>query len=275
MSSQPLIELKQAEMKRGQQTLWRDLNLSVKPGEFVAILGPNGAGKTTLLKILMGLLPLTKGEAAINGQPPKRGNHQIGYVPQQKAFDPMLPLRGRDLVELGLNGYRYGLSSPRRAGKLVDETIKAVGASKYADSPIGLLSGGQQQRLRVAQALVGKPEILFCDEPLLSLDLASQSKLTSLLNKYRQENNAAVMFVTHEINPILPYVDKVLYLANGKWLIDTPDKVLEARRLSQLYGTPIEVLKVHGRVLVVGAEDSALTPAGAHHAHEGDIGDEH
>jgi zinc/manganese transport system ATP-binding protein len=271
----PLIQLDGASLERGERRLWHGLDLTVKPGEFVAILGPNGAGKTSLLKVLLGLLPLSSGTASVSGQPPQRGNQQIGYIPQLKRFDDSLPIRGIDLVELGLNGYRFGVHNHRKAAALVAQAITAVGAKSYATRPIGRLSGGEQQRLRIAQALVGQPDILLCDEPLLSLDLASQQGITARLDKYRQRNKAAILFVTHEVNPILPYVDRILYVANGRWVIDTPDRVLQSKTLTKLYGTPVEVLRIHGRVLVVGAEDEALTAAGAHHAHEKDIGDEH
>lgn len=270
-----LVELIDAGLERDGRRLWQGLDTAIKPGEFVAILGPNGAGKSSLIKVLLGLLPLTSGEARIAGKAPERGNEQIGYIPQQKGFDAMLPIRGRDLVELGINGHKFGLGGKHQATHLVDRAIDAVGATNYATMPIGLLSGGEQQRLRIAQALVGRPDILLCDEPLLSLDLASQSKVTSLLNQYRKEHRAAILFVTHEINPVLPYVDRVLYLAHGHWVIDTPNRVLQSKTLTKLYGIPIEVLRIQERVLVVGAEDDALTTAGIHHAHEQEIGDEH
>jgi len=274
-SQNPVIQLENASLERGGRHLWRGLDLSVKPGEFIAILGPNGAGKTSLLKVLLGLLPLSSGIASVSGQPPRRGNQRIGYIPQLKRFDDSLPVRGIDLVELGLNGYRFGIHNHRKATAQVAKAVTAVGAKSYATQPIGRLSGGEQQRLRIAQALVGQPDILLCDEPLLSLDLASQNSITARLDRYRQRNEAAILFVTHEVNPILPYVDRILYVANGRWVIDSPDRVLQSDTLTGLYGTPVEVLRVHGRVLIVGTEDEALTTAGAHHAHEKDIGDEH
>jgi len=270
-----LIELRDATLARGGRELWRNLDVTVSGGEFIAVLGPNGAGKTSLLKVLLGLVPLAKGSVMIDGRPAERGNEQIGYIPQQKNFDATLPIRGRDLVSLGVNGNRYGFGGRRHTARLVDHAIKAVGATRYASQPIGLLSGGEQQRLRIAQALAGQPELLLCDEPLLSLDLTSQGMVTSLLDDYRKEKNAAVIFVTHEINPVLPYVDRILYFAGGRWVIDTPERVLRSEILSELYGTPIDVLHIHDRVLVVGVEDEALTAAGVHHTHEGDIRDEH
>jgi zinc/manganese transport system ATP-binding protein len=252
------VELRDASLTLGSRTLWHDLSLTIKDGEFIAVLGPNGAGKSTLLKTLLGLQPLSTGSALILGKPAERGNTGIGYIPQQKNFDPSLPLRGRDLVQLGLNGSHFGIRPKRTEDTAkVDKVIADVGATAYANNPIGLLSGGEQQRLRIAQALVSNPRLLLCDEPLLSLDLASQQTVTSLIHEYRQAHDVAVIFVTHEINPILPVVDKVLYIANGKWLLDTPEKVLQSKTLSELYESKIEVLNLHGRVLVVGVEDAA------------------
>ena len=149
--------------------------------------------------------------------------------------------------------------------KRVDGAIKEVGATSYATKPIGLLSGGEQQRLRIAQALVNDPQLLLCDEPLLSLDMASQEAVSQLIHK-RCQAGTAVVFVTHEINPILPIVDKVLYLVNGKWAIGTPDEVLNSERLSQLFGTHIDVLKVHGRIVVINVGGSLVAePGGGHH----------
>lgn len=246
-------------IERDGRMLWKDLDIAVRAGEFIAVLGPNGAGKTTLLKILLGLLPLSSGDVTVLGSAPKSGNPYIGYIPQQKSFDGDIPIRGRDLVQLGVDGSHYGFGRPSPlAAARVDETIAAVGAMPYADMPLGLLSGGEQQRLRVAQALVGGPSILLCDEPLLSLDVASQQTITKLIDDYRYQAQASVVFVTHEINPILNYVDRVLYFADGQWAFDTPDTVLQSDVLSRLYGTSIEVIRTKGRVIVVGTDEAGI-----------------
>lgn len=258
----PLLQLNAASLERGGRILWHDLDIAIQRGEFIAILGANGAGKTSLLKVLLGLLPLSSGSVLIDGKTPRRGDESIGYIPQQKNFDPFLPIRGLDLVKLGITGHRYGLSFNAASVKAkAMRAIEAVGAAEYAHQPIGQLSGGEQQRLRVAQALAGQPELLLCDEPLLSLDLSSQRTITELINTYRTQHNASVLFVTHEINPVLPWVDRVLYMAHGKWTIDTPDKVLQSKTLSSLYETPVEVIRLNDKILVVGADDDP----GAHH----------
>jgi zinc/manganese transport system ATP-binding protein len=265
VTTQPIIQLTGAQLILGGRTLWDELSLSVSRGEFLAVLGPNGTGKTSFLRVLLGLSELTKGSAEVAGQRPHRGNQIIGYIPQQGSFDRDVTLRGRDLVRLGLDGHRYGPSWNTLAiQKQVNLALEAVGATAYADVSVGLLSGGEQQRLRVAQALVGDPALLLCDEPLLSLDLARQQAITELIDKRRREANTAVVFVTHEINPILPYVDRVLYLVGGRWAVGKPRDVLTTKRLTDLYGTPVDVLEVRGRIIVVGGTE---VTANAHHEH--------
>ena len=261
----PALSLRGARVSFGNRTLWDGLDLDVAPGEFMAVLGPNGSGKTTLVRVLLGLLPLSAGEVRIAGRPPRRGSPSIGYVPQQKALDPDLPLRGRDLVGLGLDGHRFGvgLRGRRTRRERVEAALAAVGGSAYADAPVGRLSGGEQQRLRVAQALVGDPDVLLCDEPLLSLDLSHQRTVTRLIDERRRTAGTAVLFVTHEINPVLPLVDRVLYLVNGRFRVGPPQEVMTSAVLSELYGTRVDVLRVRGRLVVVGAEEH-----GEHHDEE-------
>ena len=141
-----------------------------------------------------------------------------------------------------------------------------VGADGYADVPLGQLSGGEQQRVRIAQALATDPRILLCDEPLLTLDLNHQRAVTALIDQRRRSHDTAVVFVTHEINPILGLVDRVLYLAGGRFRTGTPQQVMTSPVLSDLYGTPIEVVRAHGRLIVVGAPDEV----GHHHEHDDD-----
>ncbi|WP_378742603.1 metal ABC transporter ATP-binding protein [Nocardia brasiliensis] len=269
------VRLDGGRLSFGDRTLWQGLDLDVAPGEFVAVLGPNGSGKTSLLKVLLGQLGLSAGTAEIAGAPARTGNPDIGYVPQQKTIDAGVQLRGVDLVGLGYDGHRWGLGLRARAERRrrVAAAIADVGAERFADAPLETMSGGEQQRLRVAQALVGDPKVLLCDEPLLSLDLANQRLVAELIDQRRRTHDTAVLFVTHEINPILPLVDRVLYLVDGKFRIGTPEEVMTSAVLSELYQTEVDVLRVRGRLVVVGTGDTmdALGTAGAH-CH-GDVGD--
>jgi zinc/manganese transport system ATP-binding protein len=246
------VALRGATLRFGHHVIWENLDLDVAPGECLAILGSNGAGKTTLLKVMLGLLPLSAGTITIDGRPPGRGNADAGYVAQQRIFDPGLPIRGRDLVQFGVDGHRLGL--PRTRARQVDPAIDAVGAQSYADVPIGVLSGGQQQRLRIAQALAGGPRLLLCDEPLTSLDPPAQEEIVAVIDAHRHEHGSTVVYVTHEITPVAGVVDQVLYVAAGRWAAGPANTVLTTQSLSALYGTHIDVIRVHGHIVIVGGD---------------------
>lgn len=268
----PAVALRGARMAFDDHELWTGLDLDVAPGEFLAVLGPNGSGKTTLLKVLLGLQPLSAGRLQVAGAAAKRGNSRIGYIPQQTSADPELTLRGRDLVGLGWDGHRMGMGWRRSRVRRhrVNAILEAVGATDYADVPVGLLSGGELQRLRVAQALVGDPDVLLCDEPLLSLDLAHQRTISRLIDERRRRANTAVLFVTHEINPVLSLVDRVLYLVDGRFRIGTPGEVMTSAVLSELYRTEVDVVAVRNRLVVVGAEESVVDAPGHYVHHVGE-----
>jgi len=263
-----VLRLRDAALSYGDRELWSGLNLDVQPGEFLAVLGGNGSGKTSLLRAILGLNRLAAGELLVNGRAIGRSSHDIGYVQQQRRLDPTAPLRARDVVRQGIDGHRWGMGLPSRSlWKRVHDALDSVGAAGYADRPFALLSGGEQQRVRIAQALVTDPDLLLCDEPLLSLDLKSQATITGLVDRRRREHNTAVVFVTHEINPVLPYVDRVLYLAGGTFRIGTVDEVFTSETLSELYQAPIDVVRIGERIVVAGVPEAS---ASAHHDHDHD-----
>lgn len=251
-----LISLRAAALSYGERVLWQGLDLDVRPGEFLAVLGPNGAGKTSFVRALLGQRQLSDGTLTVLGRPPRKGSRHVGYVPQQATLSAQAMLRARDLVRFGIDGHRFG-PRPRTAAvrRRVDEVLASVGATAYADVPVGLLSGGERQRVRIGQALVTDPRILLCDEPLLSLDLHHQRAVTELVDARRRSHGTAVVFVTHEINPVLGLVDRVLYLARGGYRVGTPDEVLTSEALSRLYGTQVDVIRVRDRVTVVAVPD--------------------
>jgi zinc/manganese transport system ATP-binding protein len=264
----PALRFERVTLAYGRRRIWTDLSIDVAPGSFIAILGPNGAGKTSLLRAILGLVAPTSGRIEVLGMPPRRGDPGIGYVPQHQHFDAETPLRGRDLVRLGLDGHRWGIGLPNALSSArVARAIASVESAAYADAPIGRLSGGEQQRLRIAQALVSEPRILLCDEPLASLDLRHQQGITELLREWRQRSGGTILFVTHDVNPVLQLVDRVLFVVNGRWAAGTPDEVLTTEQLSALYGSHVDVVRVHDRILVVGElTDSGFNLDEPHHA---------
>lgn len=269
-SLETVLSLRDATLGFADRALWSGLDLDVHAGEFIAVLGANGSGKTSLLKVILGQQKLLSGSVDFDGAPVTRGNRRIGYIPQQKLADEGTPLRARDLIGLGVDGHRWGVPLPsKRRKQRIDELLDAVGATSYAKVPIATLSGGEQQRLRVGQALAGDPRLLLCDEPLLSLDLAHQRAVSELIDRHRRERQLGVLFVTHDVNPVLDLVDRVLYLAGGRFRIGTPDQVLRSEVLSELYGSPVDVIRTRGRIVVVGTSDApGAHPDGSHAHHD-------
>lgn len=274
------VKLANAAVRLGGRTIWSGVNVAVQEGEFVAVLGANGSGKSTLLKSVLGALPLAAGEVSVLGRPAGRENAGIGYLPQRRSFDSGTRLRGSDVVRLGLDGDRWGLPLPiardgpgsrRRAAKeRIEEVIELVGAHAYADRPIGELSGGEQQRLLIAQALVRRPKLLLLDEPLDSLDLPNQAVVAALVGEICRGEGVAVLLVAHDVNPLLAYLDRVVYLAAGQAVAGPVEQVITSEVLTGLYGLPVEVLKASdGRLVVVGQPEA---PAHHHDRHSHDHG---
>ncbi|MDT5035995.1 MAG: zinc/manganese transport system ATP-binding protein [Micromonosporaceae bacterium] len=256
-----LVEVHQATTVLGGRTVWSHVDATVSAGEFVAILGPNGVGKSTLLKAVLGLIPLAAGTVRLLGHPPGHANHEVGYLPQRRSFDASLRIRGLDVVRLGVDGDRWGVPIPGRRSRAatarVRELVDLVGAAAYAHRPIGQLSGGEQQRLLIAQALARRPRLLMLDEPLDSLDLPNQAAIAALISRIARAENVAVMIVAHDVNPILGYLDRVIYLGRGGAVSGTPAEVITAETLTRLYATPIEVLSTSdGRLVVVGQPEA-------------------
>jgi zinc/manganese transport system ATP-binding protein len=259
------VRLQRAQARIGRDVVWSEVSFTIGRGEFAAILGPNGSGKTTLLRVLLGELGLAQGSASVLGLPPGARAGEIGYLPQRRHFDAGARIRGIDLVRLGLDGARWGLPLRRHATEQVDGALELVGAGAYARRSIGRLSGGEQQRLLIAQALVSRPRLLLLDEPLDSLDLPNQIAVAALLARICRQQQVTVLLVAHDVNPLLPYLDRVAYFGSGGALAGPPRQVITAEALTRLYGVPIEVLHTaDGRLVVVGLPEAPAQHSDRH-----------
>jgi len=261
----PVIEATGLASGYRGRTVWSGADFSIGAGEFLTVLGPNGAGKSTLLRMVLGLLRPAQGTLRVFGDPPRRGNPAIGYVPQRRTLDPDLGVRAADLVGLGVDGHRWGVGvSPqkrREKGQDVSRALASVGAANLSGRAAGRLSGGEQQRVQLAQALVSRPRLLLLDEPLASLDLRSQQEVSQLVADLRAEYGFTVVLVTHDINPVLGVTDRVMYVAAGGVSVGTPEEVITSTSLSRLYQTDVEVLTdSRGRIFVVGLEAETAHP---------------
>lgn len=263
-TARPAIVARDLAAGYGGPAVWAHADFSIAAGSFTAVLGPNGGGKSTLIRMILGLLPPLHGELQVLGGRPHRGNASIGYIPQHSSFDPELSIRGRDFVNLGIDGHRWGVRLHGAASaRAADEAIRAVGAGSYADRPIGRLSGGEQQRLLLAQALVGNPQVLLMDEPLSQLDVRNQGVIVQLIGELKRARELTVLLIAHDVNPLLSHIDHVLYVAHGNVAMGMPDEIITSESLTRIYSTPVEVLKdSRGRVFVVGLEEEVSHPHG-------------
>ena len=263
-----LLRLEDIGVRLGGRQILSGVSFTMAPGQFTGLIGPNGAGKTTLLRVILGLQPSTDGRVLLNGSPrSRRGGGLIGYVPQKLSIDSDVPLRARDVVGLGIDGHKLGFPLPSASRRqLVTEALEAVGADAYADSRIGELSGGEQQRVMIAHALIGKPRLLLLDEPLANLDLKSEQGIVSVLARLAHEQGIAVLISAHDLNPLLREIDTVVYVAAGHAAAGSTDEVIRPKVLSALYGSDVEVLHVHGRILVIAADEQQEPQA--HHRTE-------
>ena len=256
-SGTPVISAEKLAAGYKDNIVWREANFAIDQGQFVAVIGPNGAGKTTLFRLLLGLQHPLDGEVKVFNTRPKRGNPQIGYVPQRHIIDSETNIESLQLVRLGLSGRKWGL------GLLSDKDTEAalqalrdVGAESLAHRPMGELSGGELQRVFLAEALVSNPGLLLLDEPLSNLDIRRERELLQVVNRIVRSRGVTALLIAHHINPLLPFLDRVVYIAGGRVATGKPEEVLTSQSLSALYGVQVEVLHdSRGNIAIVGLED--------------------
>jgi zinc/manganese transport system ATP-binding protein len=247
-----LLRLDGAGVRLGGRQILRDVSLRIGSGEFAGLIGPNGAGKTTLLRVILGLQQVTEGRVDLRAS--------VGYVPQKLLIEPDMPLRVRDVVSLGIDGHKFGITLPsRHRRERVEQMLCAVGADSYANARVGELSGGEQQRVMIAHALISKPDLLLLDEPLANLDISSAQGIVSVLSRLSTEEGIAVLLSAHDMNPLLPVMDRIVYVAAGHVAAGSVDEVVQSEVLAKLYGHHVDVLRLHGRVLVVAGADELVS----------------
>ena len=265
-SEREILSVQHISVRLSGREVLHEVDFGIRPGELTGLIGSNGAGKTTLFRTILGLQAPSAGSVLLDGRPRSRRNPLIGYVPQKFLLDQDMPLRARDLVGLGIDAHRLGIPRPSRARRArIEAMLDAVDARDFADARVGQLSGGEQQRVLIAHALIGSPKLLLLDEPLANLDLRSGQEVVRLLARIARELGIAVLISAHEMNPLLPVMDRIVYLAGGRAVSGSAEQVVRADVLSALYGHHVDVLNVHGRVLVVaGAGEDDGSEIGQH-----------
>jgi zinc/manganese transport system ATP-binding protein len=273
-----VIDLDRATIQVAGRNVLSEISLSIGAGEFVGVLGPNGAGKTTLMQALLGLIQPSGGGVRVFGRPPQRGNPEIGYMPQVRTVLPDLRVRGLDVIASSVNGERWGLPVLAAADRrMIQDTLAAVGARDLAERPLAEMSGGERQRLLLAQALIGAPRLLLLDEPLISLDASHQELVIDFVHRFSRERGITVLFSAHELNQLLGFLDRVLYLGRGQAALGTVEEVVTAPVLSRLYGTEIDVVHADGHIFVMSRGHNVERAVHLHeeehaHSHQHDHG---
>ena len=262
-----MLAVDKVSVRLAGREILHEVSFAINRGEFVGLIGSNGAGKTTLLRVILGLQPPSAGQVRVGGSTGSRRSSLVGYVPQKILLDPDMPVRARDLVGLGLDGHKLGIGLPSRGRRhQVEQMLEAVGAGRFADERVGNLSGGEQQRVLIAHALISQPALLLLDEPLANLDIRSEQEIVALLARISDEQQIAVLISAHEMNPLLPVMDRIVYMAAGRAASGTTSEVVRPEVLSKLYGQHVDVIRIHGRILVVAGrgdeQGAALGPAG-------------
>lgn len=242
--SSAAVALRGVSARRGGHLIWSDADFEVPTGSFTAVIGANGSGKSTLTQIVLGLLPPAAGTVEVFGAPARRGNPAIGLVPQNHTLYNAAEVRCRDLVKLSTQGTRWGFGL-RDSGQAaaVESALAAVGATDFAASRLGSTSGGQQQRISIAAALVTKPNLLILDEPLAGLDLAGQVELVELVHHINHDRGVTVLFVTHDLNPVLDHIDSAIYIVDQRPRFAPVAQITDPKLLTRLYGTAVQVTR--------------------------------
>lgn len=208
-----LISVDAVDFGYGSTLVLCGISFEIKKGDFLALLGPNGSGKTTLIKLILGILPLTKGKIELFGQKIKEFSQweKLGYVPQNAThIDSLFPACVKEVVAMGLLS---GKSFPRLVSKkdsiLIDQALEKVEMEDFKNKRIGELSGGQQQRIFIARAIVNQPQILFLDEPTTGVDATMQTHFYDMLNLLNKHHRITIVLITHDIGVVSKYVTKV------------------------------------------------------------------
>jgi ABC-type Mn2+/Zn2+ transport system ATPase subunit len=227
-----VLDVSKVTMKFGERTVLEDVSFWVPKGEFLCLCGPNGAGKSTLLKAILGLTPPTSGKISVLGMDPMKARHQIGYVPQRKAFDRDFPASPLEVVVAAIRG-KWPLVIHKAEREKAMASLERAGAAKLAHAQMKDLSGGETQRVFLARALVNDPQLVILDEPTAGVDVAGRAAIVELMAQISASDTIAAVLVTHNLQAIARCAERVVYLdrtvkAWGLWNELSPESGLSA-----------------------------------------------
>jgi ABC-type Mn2+/Zn2+ transport system ATPase subunit len=246
--SAPLVTFDRATLGYGRRAVLTDLTFDIPEGDFLGLVGPNGAGKTTILRAILGSLDPMAG--TVTRDPGLR----FGYVPQRDQVDYGFPLKVIDVVMMGRYD-RIGLGRRPRATdrQAACAALEHVGILDLAERPLNALSGGQKQRTLIARALVGQPNMLVLDEPTNGMDLVATTQILGLVRELHERDEITVLMVSHALNEVANYVERIALVLEGKFRIGPVDQIMTEQTLSEMYGIPVDVDSFNGHRIVLAS----------------------
>jgi len=223
MNTDNCITLENVAIGYNGKVLLKDINLSIKAGEFIVLFGPNGSGKTTLFKTILRIIPPIQGAIIYGDGQPTR----FGYVPQRQYLDEIYPFMAEEVVLMGTFGQvRPFCPTPKTNRVWIEQCLKDVGMLGMRKKLFSELSGGQKQRILIARALATRPNILLLDEPITGVDILAQKMIMELISQLHKKHHLTIMMVTHEIYNIPKWTDKTIWIQDNKVLIGTTIEML-------------------------------------------------
>jgi iron complex transport system ATP-binding protein len=247
-----MLTVEKIQTGYGEKTILKDIDLTLRPGELMALIGPNGAGKSTLLRAISGVLPLHSGSIKMDGKEVIHMNEQerarkIAVVPQARNLPPAFT--GKEVVSLGRTPYLNWLGQLSAQDEtIIEEAMRETDTLDFANRPINELSGGEQQRLLLARALVQQAPLMLLDEPTTFLDLQFQYGLMKHIHNLAHPANnnivpRAVLIALHDLNMAFQFADQVALLVKGQIVkIGSSQELLDDELLSQVYKVPLTLL---------------------------------
>ncbi|MFP4213053.1 MAG: metal ABC transporter ATP-binding protein [Desulfohalobiaceae bacterium] len=242
---QPALQIQGLSFAYSSHLVLEDVHLTLQQGDFMFMLGPNGGGKTTLIKILLGILPYSKGIVRVLGHAPGQAPHLAGYVPQHASGAEQFPINVLEVVLMGRLGRLGRIQGYRQEDRdLALQALEQVEMSDYRDTLISNLSGGQKQRVLIARALTCQPRIIFLDEPTASVDYAFQSRLYEILNDLNS-SGITVVVISHDLSVLSSHAKSVACV-NRQLYHHSPGEI-DQQVLEKIYGCPVDLV-THGSV---------------------------
>ncbi|MBU4260539.1 MAG: ABC transporter ATP-binding protein [Proteobacteria bacterium] len=234
-----VIDVQNMSFSFGSLSVLEDVTFSIKEREMIGVIGPNGGGKTTLLRLMLGLLKPDKGSITVLGNSPKNSSHRIGYVPQQRLFDPLFPVSVLDVVMMGRVGKSWGGPFSKNDRELAAQALRDVDLYHQHQTAFADLSGGQRQRTLIARALASSAELLFFDEPTANVDSFAEQNIYNLLSKLNEK--LTIIVVSHDVGFVSKYVGSVVCV--NRLVHIHPTSEIDGKNIQDIYGADLAMVR--------------------------------